>query len=241
MQLTDEEIRAILIQERRRKKQKQKIRRRITLFLSLALVVVITVIVLICRSVFSESKGVIFLDPGHGGVDSGSCVGDRYEKDDNLSLALAVQKDLEQLGYEVVMSRTDDSDVGRAERGRMANQAKAQLFISIHRNKADEGNGVEVYIPSSNSNEAQLLGNNIMKALVSQGFMERSVRAGTLVSANEDYYENSVPNMTSCLVEIGFMQDKDDNALLDNNKAEIAEALASAIDDTFTELFEQEE
>ncbi|MCQ2567115.1 MAG: N-acetylmuramoyl-L-alanine amidase [Mogibacterium sp.] len=241
MQLTDDEIRQIILEERKRRKKKQKIKRRITLALLLLLIIFLGVGIFMNRGARTTARGVIFIDPGHGGVDGGSVVGERCEKDDALALALAVSEDLKDQGFKVYLSRTDDSDVERSKRGEMANEKNAGLMVSIHRNKAEEGNGVEVYIPSSNTKESQLLGNNVMKALVSQGFLERSVRAGTLVTSNDDYLENSVPTMPSCLVEVGFMQDAGDNKIFDEKRDDIAKALSDAITETYAAIYESEE
>jgi N-acetylmuramoyl-L-alanine amidase len=99
-------------------------------------------------SAAAQNRGIIFIDPGHGGMDSGSDDDhDRYEKDDTLRLSLAVRDHLQALGFNVAMSRTEDEMVDRTERGKMANKAGAQLFVSIHRNKADgDGHGVEVVL-----------------------------------------------------------------------------------------------
>lgn len=241
MQLTDQEIREILIREKRRKKQRKRVIRRVSLLVLIVAILVVGIGIFLNRNVFAQPRGIIFIDAGHGGVDGGSAVDDRLEKDDALKLSLAVQKELEDRGFRVYMSRTDDADVDREERGMLANAKEAQLFISIHRNKAEEGNGIEVFIPSNNDKSSQLLGKKIMKALVSEGFAERTVRPGTLVSSEEDYYENSVPKMPSCLVEVGFMQDKTDNKLFDENFDNNAKAIAKAIESTFAKLFEPEE
>lgn len=238
MQLTDAEIREILIREKRRKLRRKKKIKRVVASLCFVLILVLAIGIFINRDAKVTARGRIFIDAGHGGVDGGSKVGKRIEKEDTLTLALSVRDELEKMGFKVYMSRVKDKDVDRAERGNMANKKDAQLFISIHRNQADEGNGVEVYIPSKEDASSRLLGKNIFEALVRQGFAERSVRAGTLVSANEDYLENSVPTMPSCLVEVGFLQSKKDNKLFDDNLDENAVAIATAIESTFIELFE---
>lgn len=241
MQLTDAEIREILIREKKRKRARKKKFKRMMLLLLAILLLVLAIGIFINRDANVGSRGRIFIDAGHGGVDGGSKVGKRLEKNDTLTLALVVKEDLEKLGFKVYMSREDDKDVDRAKRGKLANQNKAQLFVSIHRNQADKGNGVEVFIPSSNDSDSRALGKNILVALVEQGFAERSVRAGTLVSEKEDYLENSVPNMPSCLVEVGFLQSKKDNALFDDNLENNAMAIAEAIENTFIKLYEDDQ
>jgi len=91
---------------------------------------------------------VIFLDPGHGGKpeDDGSGTeagpgavreyeGVTYkEAEINLAVALKAKAELEARGYKVVLSRTDDTFVGLADRPAAALEAKANMFISIHVN-----------------------------------------------------------------------------------------------------------
>lgn len=241
MQLTDAEIREILIREKKRKKKRKKLVRRIGLLILFICVLVLAIGIFVNRDARIMGRGVIFIDAGHGGVDGGSKVGDRLEKDDTLRLTLAVKEELQELGFKVYTSRTKDEDVDRAERGKIANKKKAQLFVSIHRNQANEGNGVEVYIPSTNDAASRLLGEKVLAALVSQGFEERTVRVGTLVTENDDYLENSVPDMPSCLVEVGFVSSGKDNKLFDDNLKENAKSMALAIEETFAELYESDE
>jgi N-acetylmuramoyl-L-alanine amidase len=124
----------------------------------------------------------------------------------------------------------------------MANESSAQLMVSIHRNKAQgEGNGVEIFIPLGDSTETKLLAENIMKALVSQGFEERSIRAGTLMSSEEDYEEMATAVMPRCLVEVGFISDDKDNEIFDNKMKGNAKAMSKAITETFAQLYESVE
>lgn len=238
MQLTDQEIRDIIMREKKRKKKRKRVIKRVSLLVLILAVIVAAVFFIVNRAKFVEPRGVIFLDAGHGGVDPGSSVGSRDEKDDTLKLTLKVRDELENLNFKVVLSRDDDTYVNRVERAKIANKNNAAFSISIHRNKAVEGNGVELYIPSKNDEVSQLLGNNIFNALASQGFYPRSVRVGTLQSTKDDYAENSETNMPSCLVEVGFMQDEKDNKLFDNNLESNALAIATAISDTFQTLYE---
>lgn len=242
MQLTDDEIREILIRQKKLKKRRQKKLRRLVLLIVAVLVIVLAVGIFINKDARINARGIIFIDAGHGGVDGGSKVGSRLEKEDTLALSLAVADELEDMGFKVCMSRTtNDEDVDREERGRMANKKNAQLFLSIHRNQASEGEGVEVFIPSKNDKESRMLGTKVLNALVEQGFAERTVRAGTLITENDDYVENSVPTMPSALVEVGFMQNKHDNKLFDDNLENNARAIAEAIETTFDAIYTEEE
>ncbi len=82
------------------------------------------------------SKTVFFLDPGHGGSDrkNRGYQGFAVEADVNLRVALHLRNFLEQTGAVVFMSRVTDKTVDLKERSVRANNAGADIFISIHHN-----------------------------------------------------------------------------------------------------------
>ncbi|PYT24698.1 MAG: hypothetical protein DMG57_27665 [Acidobacteria bacterium] len=91
----------------------------------------------------------IVIDPGHGGNDEGT-VGRHgvLEKDLVLDVAKRVGKLIEQrMGSEVIYTRNDDTFVPLHSRTEMANQKKADLFLSIHANSSAHPRigGIEVY------------------------------------------------------------------------------------------------
>ena len=94
--------------------------------------------------------GRIVIDPGHGGHDTGT-IGPTglMEKDLCLDVALRLGKIIEQRlpGADVVYTRSDDAFVPLEERTNIANQAKADLFISIHANSSRDhaARGIETY------------------------------------------------------------------------------------------------
>ncbi|HEX9578694.1 MAG TPA: N-acetylmuramoyl-L-alanine amidase [Myxococcales bacterium] len=77
----------------------------------------------------------VVIDPGHGGKDTGAIGPHRVrEKDVALGIAKNVAARLRALGLAVIMTRKDDSFVSLDERTRIANESKADLFVSIHCN-----------------------------------------------------------------------------------------------------------
>ncbi len=75
----------------------------------------------------------VVLDAGHGGTDPGNLGNGYYEKDIVLKIALAVGKLLEKDGdIEVIYTRKDDTFIELHERGTIAQNSKADLFVSIH-------------------------------------------------------------------------------------------------------------
>ena len=94
--------------------------------------------------------GRIVIDPGHGGHDTGT-IGPSglMEKDLCLDVALRLGKIIQQRlpGAEVVYTRSDDAFIPLEERTNIANEAKADLFISIHANSSQNhaARGIETY------------------------------------------------------------------------------------------------
>jgi N-acetylmuramoyl-L-alanine amidase len=92
----------------------------------------------------------VVIDPGHGGHDTGT-IGPRglMEKDLCLDVALRLGKLIQEKlpGAEVVYTRRDDTFIPLEERTAIANQVKADLFISIHANSShdQDARGVETY------------------------------------------------------------------------------------------------
>jgi N-acetylmuramoyl-L-alanine amidase len=93
--------------------------------------------------------GRIVLDPGHGGHDTGSVgPGGLREKDLVLDVAQRLGRLIEtRMGSEVIFTRSDDTFIPLERRTQIANEAKADLFLSIHANSSPLRNaaGVETY------------------------------------------------------------------------------------------------
>ena len=92
----------------------------------------------------------IFLDPGHGGRDSGAYYYNIAEKDLNMQVYRKLRKKLEELGYKVLTSRDSDIDVDFiTERSRMVNKTNSDIFISIHFNATgsaySKSSGIQTY------------------------------------------------------------------------------------------------
>jgi N-acetylmuramoyl-L-alanine amidase len=94
------------------------------------------------------SKMRIVVDAGHGGRDRGTVGRDGLlEKDLVLEIGQRLGKLLEDMGMQVVYTRQDDRYISLDERASIANQAQADLFVSVHANYSDlpSARGVETY------------------------------------------------------------------------------------------------
>ena len=167
----------------------------------------------------------IVLDAGHGGADSGAIHAGRLEKDDNLDLALAVQRRLEEMEQNVVMTRSTDIFLPLVERSAISNRANADLFVSIHRNAAESpsANGVENFVylnPTPRETEyAQIVLDEIVKAGVQR---DRGVKRGNFAVLRNT-------NAPAMLLEMGFITNERDNQLFDENFNAYADAIARGI------------
>jgi len=90
-----------------------------------------------------DPRPLVVLDPGHGGIDTGTKgPSGEEEKDIVLNFAQRLRDRLEKSGkYRVLLTRTDDTFVALADRVRIARDAGATLFVSIHADSLPHGEG----------------------------------------------------------------------------------------------------
>jgi N-acetylmuramoyl-L-alanine amidase len=101
-----------------------------------------------------KDKFVVVLDAGHGGHDPGNIGNGYLEKKIALAIVLNVGKELEKHpDIKVVYTRDDDTFVDLFERGEIANQANADLFVSVHCNAHNsDAYGTETYVLGLHAN-----------------------------------------------------------------------------------------
>lgn len=169
----------------------------------------------------------IFLDPGHGGRDSGAYYYGIAEKDLNLQVSRKLRKRLEELGYTVLTSRDSDMDVDFVtERSRMVNKTNADFFISIHFNATGNDTtlnlGIQTYsykedagYPSKinqywHNNPDRISESNRLAAdLHSSLLTETGARdAGLLQATFAVLRETAKP---AVLLELGYMDNSEEN------------------------------
>ena len=120
----------------------------------------------------------IVLDAGHGGGDPGAVYQGRQEKDDTLTLTMAVGEILERNGIDVVYTRTEDIYQTPFEKAKLANESGADYFISFHRNSSPRDNqyqGAEVLVYDRSGIKYEMA-ENILGALGEVGFREIGVK-----------------------------------------------------------------
>lgn len=108
----------------------------------------------------SDSRPVVVIDPGHGGVDNGTRAGEETEKNLVLAFGLALRDRLEKLGKcRVVMTRTDDTFIPLDDRVKVGRGQAAALFVSIHADYLSRGEGeaqgATIYTVSDKATDAE--------------------------------------------------------------------------------------
>lgn len=175
---------------------------------------------------FGKTRYRVFIDPGHGGKDNGaSSLNNRHEKDAVLSLGRKVAALLEkEPKIEVTMTRSDDTFIELEDRPSMANNADADLFVSIHANSAGKETvgGTETYYWTEQSLDfAKLMHKHLVEAT---GFPDRKVKQERFV-----VIKNST--MPAVLLEIGFLTNRAEEELMyqDAFQNKVAASIVTAI------------
>ena len=190
------------------------------------------------------AKKKIYIDAGHGGDSIGASYKGRFEQDDTLKLALAVGKILKiQPNIEVKYSRTGNTNPDLSNRCKEANDWKADYYISIHRDafKPESATGASVWVYSKATpggvtyNKAKAILNNVCYA---SDYKNRGVHLGA--PSYSDFAVNRLTNMNSCLLEVGFIDNTNDNKIFNERfdliAVAIAEGLCSAVGEVYHPL-----
>ena len=187
----------------------------------------------------TSGNNTVVLDAGHGGSDSGATSGSRKEKNYTLDTTLATSAALRAKGYNVVLTRSDDTYLSLGTRTAISNEVKPKLFTSIHYNSYNgSANGTEVYynVKDKNGGLTKTTASNVLKRIVNAfGFTNRGIKAKANSSGTDYYYvlrENKYP---SILIECAFIDsNKDMNKLNSDSKIDklgnqIAAGIAESI------------
>lgn len=176
-----------------------------------------------------RGKGVIFIDPGHGGRDVGAVGNGIFEKDVVLAISLQLGKMLQQAGYGVIYARTIDVEIDLEPRVRAAAQNRADLFISIHANSLESRlshvNGVETFF-APGATQSKALAEVVQQQIINlTGANDRGVKSAR-------FYVIRNSSMPAILIETGFVTNPREAANLNNPayQARLARAIAMGIE-----------
>ena len=148
-----------------------------------------------------ERNFTVVIDPGHGGRDPGAIGKRGKEKNINLSVALKLGKLIQNncKDVRIVYTRQNDTFVTLDKRAQIANNAKADLFISIHTNSVAKGRtvrGTETYTLGLHRTDENL---------------EVAKKENAVILIESDYeqrYAGFNPNSSESYIIFEFLQDK---------------------------------
>ena len=166
---------------------------------------------------------VIYIDPGHGGLDPGTIYKNIYEKDLNLQISKKLKKVLENDGAIVYLTRYSDYDLSANNtkerkksdlnnRAKIINKSKADIYISIHLNsiKSSTWSGAQVFYDDVNKNNKSLA--NIM-----QKNLKENLKTDRKVKEIKNMLLNRKITIPGILIEVGFLSNPNERYLLQKN------------------------
>lgn len=185
----------------------------------------------IAVSVMPVDKKCIVIDAGHGGFDPGKVASDGVnEKNINLAIASKLSTFLEEGGAVIRNTRIEDSSLSESKRqdlksrAEIANNSKADIFVSIHQNSFPKSSvkGAQVFYYKG-SEEGKKLAGFIQSRLKEVVDIDNS----RIAKANDSYYVLKQIKIPSVIVECGFLSNGvEHNKLM---RSEYQEKLAWAI------------
>ena len=181
------------------------------------------------QTVGDRRRGLIYIDAGHGGRDSGAVANGIQEKDVVLPISLELGRALQSMGYSVYYTRTNDVEVDLEPRVASAESVNADLFVSIHANSLASRNtgvnGVETFHARGSTVGKELAEYVQSQIIANTGATDRSVKAA-------GFYVIARTSMPAILVETGFVTNPTEAANLNNPSYQkrMAEAIARGID-----------
>ena len=170
----------------------------------------------------------VVIDAGHGGTDTGAMSPHGYsEKTANLALARQVRRELEALGFRVVMTRDDDSFPALYDRPKVAFAHHADAFISIHYNAPPldkDPRQMRYHTVYSWNPLGEKLATAIHAAMTTA--LEGQLAANGPLHANYAVTRN--PEIPSCLIEADFITTPEGEEASFNgaNRVRVAKAIA---------------
>jgi N-acetylmuramoyl-L-alanine amidase len=184
-----------------------------------------------------EKKFTVVIDAGHGGDDAGAVSGSMKEKDIALSMALLIKSLSNNPNINIVLTRSTDELQPIKEKTIFSEQAKADLFVSLHVNQAasPDSSGITTYISAKNKSNFQqnvrlatLIVNNLTSVYKTDNTIRQRERQGVWILDN-----NKCP---AALIECGYITNKNDRAFIGNseNQKKMAEKILTSIEEYFS-------
>lgn len=165
----------------------------------------------------------IYLIAGHGGRDAGACDYGRQEKDDVLQLTLDVGEALEMLSHKVKYNRKTDEDTSMTAYIQECNDFQADLCVSIHRNGFyRKAKGYETCI-YADEGKTKILADALNAGMERIGFVNRGSKL------RPDLYVLNASDMDAALLEVGFIDSREDNERFEEKYEAIVQCIVNSI------------
>lgn len=189
---------------------------------------------------YSLTGRIIYLDAGHGGIDSGAVYGNIYEKDINLILVNKLASELVSRGAIVYLTRDGDYDLSTtkinrkrsdlANRAKLINKSNCDLYLSIHLNYMvnSKWGGLQIFYNDKNienKNIADFLTNSLKKEF-------SYIRD---YKYDNTYYMYKFIDKPGILIEMGFLSNSNDRYRL--TRDEYVDKLILSIADNLSIYF----
>ena len=187
---------------------------------------------------------VIYLDPGHGGLDPGAIYKDIEEEDINLEIAQKLRTVLESEGAIVYLTREGDYDLAvnnavnrkrsdLSRRGNIINRSMCDLYLSIHLN-ADTSTtwkGAQVFYDDINPNNKKI-------AEIMQKVLKQDLKTNREYKKTSEMYLHKRVTRPGVLIEVGFITNPNERYLLKNGEYQIkvANSITRGIKKYFDEI-----
>lgn len=174
----------------------------------------------------------IYIDPGHGGRDSGATYKNTYEKDINLIMSKKIEQYLVAKGATVYLTRETDIDLSTTtsnkkrsdltNRAKLINESNANMYISIHLNYISNSKwqGLQIFYNDKNA-ENEVIASDLTSYLKETSSNIREPKKENI------YYMYKQITIPGVLIELGFLSNPNDRYRL--TREEYQDKLAISI------------
>lgn len=185
---------------------------------------------------------IIYIDPGHGGLDPGTVYKDIYEKDINLSISKKIEDSLTRQGAVVYMTRYGDYDLSAnntinrkrsdlSRRSNIINKSNCDLYLSIHLNAETSStwSGGQIFYDDKNEKNKDI-------AELFQKLFKEELNSSRKYKKVSDLYLQKRVKVPGVLIEVGFLSNPHDRYLLKKKsyQSKVADVITRGVIEHFS-------
>lgn len=200
-------------------------------------------ILTLCTFTFVDARNpqllgkIIYIDPGHGGIDPGATYKDLKESDINLEISKNLKEELEKNGATVYLTRNDDYDLSKnnasnhkksdlLNRAKIINETECDMFISIHLNSdpSPTWNGTQIFYTAKNEKNKEIAET-----------IQKKINTKRKIKELKNMYLFDRITKPGILIEVGFISNPNDRYKLKNKnyQKEISKNITEGIIEYF--------